>query len=309
MTLGYNVSILSSYGFIGSKQFNTAGECWITLPDSPYCYTREEIVSIFSKDKFSDIYELVKYRRDNAILDSLANLYLSVNVPSPTTQLLGAVTSIEILLKSDSNERYTKISDRLKAIFGEVIYKDFIKPGEGNIGIIDKRHKVIHEGDLCTENDAYMAIVIACYTIIAYSHFKRTFNKKSIICKHIDFVKRIETDSELLFDFSEIHKYWDENKFDLSMIDWIVQKLVSMQGLCHQDNKEISKDKYVETVLWLSKLRKYDTETSFMQIKQSIYYNQIPFENIEDFNSYYEDNKIKIDERVNKLKNRIKFKL
>ncbi|MBM2814115.1 MAG: hypothetical protein HW421_877 [Ignavibacteria bacterium] len=98
---GSEIHIFTSYKLTSMIQKHTSNEYHITLPTENFKYSGDNLEKIFNKKQFFNLYEIVKSRNNNTILESVSTFYLTSNIPSPTSQLLGAITSIEILLKDD----------------------------------------------------------------------------------------------------------------------------------------------------------------------------------------------------------------
>ncbi|OGU12191.1 MAG: hypothetical protein A2X61_08420 [Ignavibacteria bacterium GWB2_35_12] len=302
---GSEINLLTSYKSQSTHNKYTAGEYSISIPDEPLRYSRTKLINLFNKIQFKRLYYFVKTRNDKNINESLSNLYLTLNVPSPITQLLGAITSIEILLKDDM--KYDRISERINTMLGEKIYKDFVETSKDKIGVLKKRHNVIHQGEHCTDKDAYSAIVVSSYIIIVFSHLVHHFPTKSKICKHLDIIHKIQKDKDLTLDIFGIIEKWEAIKFDLTLIDWTVQRLIYYFGLCNSKKKEVTKDSFTQAIVWHSKVRNNDLETSYNLIKNSLYYNVSPINSFDELTTYYEENKINIDEEINKSERWHKF--
>ena len=141
---------------------------------------------------------------------------MTSNVPSPITQFLGAITSIELLLKENDDLKYENIKKRVRALLGAEIFKDFLSTTDSRTGVFDKRHKVIHQGE----------------------------DSKSKICKHLDIIYSIENDINLSGDIFEIMPKWDKVKFDSSLIDLTLQRLIHMYGLCSPEKENVNNNSY-----------------------------------------------------------------
>lgn len=291
--------LFSSYKILPSiYQKNTAGELKISIPNKDFIYSRQELTDLFQKRQFNLLYELIKTKKDNNLLECIRNLYLTLNVPSPITQFLGAITSIELLLKENDDLKYENVKKRVRALLGAEVFKNFILTTDSRTGVFDKRHKVIHQGEDCTNIDAYRVITLASRIIIAYSYLFQKFNSKSKICKHLDIIYSVENDKNLSGDIFEIMPKWDEVKFDSSLIDWTVQKLINIFGLCNTENENVNNTSYAKAIIHHSHIRKCKLEESFELIKQSLYYNENPFNTFDEFSSFYNSNKEKIDEII-----------
>ncbi len=293
--------LFSSYKILPSiYPKNTAGEFMILTPKIDFIYSRQELTDLFQKRQFNLLYELIKTKKDNNLLECIRNLYLTLNIPSPITQFLGAITSIELLLKENDDLKYENVKKRVRALLGAEVFKNFISTTDSRTGIFDKRHKVIHQGEDCTNSDAYRAIALASRIIIAYSYLYQKLNSKSKICKHLDIIYSIENDKNLSGDIFEILPKWDKLKFDSSLIDWTVQTLINqkMYDLCNPEKRNVNNNSYAEAIIRHSRIRKCKLEESFELIKQSLYYNENPFNTFDEFSSFYNSNKEKIDEII-----------
>lgn len=306
------VETYTSKGGINTTNFQIVKDYPIQVIDKYFNYSREKLIEVFSKNYFKNLFEIVKNKKSKftEIKSALIQFYLTSNIPSPISQLLGCVTSIEILLKNNDEESYDNIEKRMEVLEGDEFIKNFIKKTEKADGVLKTRHKVIHQGIICSANDAYRAIVVATTILISYSFFTKQFKNKIEILRHLDLIYQIKKDDGLKTDKFNILNQWNELiEYDKSHFDWVIRRLINYHQLCINKTNTIEKLNFAEVVVRYQKIRNYKLEKCFDLISNAIYYNLIPFKNFKGFLSYCSKNKVIIDTAVNKSEKDIKFEL
>ncbi len=262
----------------------TKGEFLILIPPASFVYSRTELLEIFTKIQFKHLYEIVKGRKDTKVCKAIDFLYTTSNGNSPLTQFIGAVTALEVLLKKSQSEQYNIIKQRVRALLGAKMHKDFM---EGNNGVTKKRNSVVHDGDYCTDKDVYRAITLVSDVIIAYSHIYQTYPSQNEICDYLD---RVSAKGE------------SDKSFDNNFMDWTVRTLTSYYKLCDPSIPHQSDEDYAKAIVEHSKVRNCELEQSYRLICQSLYYHSNPFTDFARFNSFYESHKDSIDNGLSGLR-------
>lgn len=297
---GSQIETITNYGFISSSHNNTAGEYWILLPKYPYKLSQENLLLIFNNKLFHKIFYYIQNpNKENLILSSLMNLYLTSNVLSPVTQLLGSVTSIEILLKDDL--KYEKVLSRIRGLLGEKIYNQLVDPKDKSKGVFELRHNVSHQGHYCDSNDALKALKLASYVIIAYSHIIEQTDRINLL-RQLDYIEYILREKSR--DIFGVLKQWEKIKVDEVLFDWTIPWFISFYGLCTTEDKKIPFISYAQAIVWHSKLWHYDLIKSYKMINEGLYYRDNPFKTFEDFKAFYDEN---MDEINNKIQGHEKY--
>ncbi len=292
-------NIVSSYNRIIFYERNFGDEYPIFCPQKPFCFSLTKLKRIFNKSQVKFIYKIVENRSNSLILDSLINFYLSVNVPSPISQLLGSITSMEILLKNDNI--YDKLLERIKVMLGEKIYQEYILSQKNEkkeiikYGVIDKRHVIVHEGSQCNSTDAMRAIILSCYCIIGFSYLIQKFKNKESLCKHLDLLYKVKFDNDLKSGHFFIISKWKKYQFDISLLDIPGIWFIDYFALCSSTKTEIPLGSYAQAIVLYSNYSSLDLELSYKKIKQLHYYNNFAFKSFKNFQEYYEMNKEFID--------------
>jgi hypothetical protein len=302
-------NIITSKGYISNTIRNFGEEYIIISPENEYHFKYQELINIFNNNLFRFLYNEVKNRSDSFLLDSLVNFYLTSNVTSPITQLLGSITTIEILFENNSE----KLSKRIKILLGEEIFDNYnindSKKNKWMIGVIELRHKIIHTGSICSSFDAYKAIKLAMYCILGYSHIKSIFGCRQSICKHLDLLYQFHYDNDIKLDHFGIRNIWSRFKLLIPKMDLFGIYLLSEYSLCTQEIIQSSVERFSKVLVYYSKYWNLSFEKSYNCIKDLYYYN---FDNIIEINvllEYYNSNKEFIDHlyelSIRKFKNSI----
>ena len=312
-TSGGTFSYFTSNREISHTQQHTKGEFWIQCPTPPYQMSRESLMRILKKEYFNLFFEVIIKKKGafyQVLSNSLTNFYRTTNTQSPMTQFVGSVTSTEILLKKQV-DRYDLIKERIFVILGEKFYNDYIEDNENISGIFNLRNNIVHDGQFCYDYDAGRAIRLFSEILIAYSHFCNQFSSKDELCHYLDIIFKHLKNSNNLYtkDPFNILQKWYKIKYSISNIDDVPLYLISYYSLNHSQIKDEAKSNFISAVYCFSKLRKIKLETAYKHLYNHLIYKKVGYDNFEEFEKLFEDNKQKHKDSYNLLIKFTKFNL
>lgn len=117
------------------------------------------------------------------LVQSCIRLTESVLSPSFSTQLLGAITAIEILLTFNSDSKFETIKKRTEILLGEKLYAQY----ETDL-IFEARHEYVHKGKDVSRNISAKALALAFSCILSYSDIAHLFKRTEKISAYLDFL-------------------------------------------------------------------------------------------------------------------------
>lgn len=128
-------------------------------------------------------------------------LYEGMHVPTPESQVLGAITSIEILL-SGGRSSFEVIRTRLKELLGKRAYT-YYRADE----VFDARNEMVHSGKRCTDTQGYLALVLAVSALLAYAKVAYQSPRDTQLLKQLDFTSAAE---KFMEEFKGAIIQWDK---------------------------------------------------------------------------------------------------
>jgi hypothetical protein len=150
--------------------------------------SRADIIEIINKERFEALTAILALGNHLYLLTvqsswAICSLSDALQLASPTACLLGAVTSIEILL-SNPKEKYDAISQRLSALLGE----DAITQYDAE-SVLNARHSYVHGGKVIEDYNIPMkAICLALSCLLRYAEVAHSFKSKKDLLYYLDFV-------------------------------------------------------------------------------------------------------------------------
>lgn len=298
---GSNYRYYNSEGKQGETELNTKGEYRTCFANPYFEYTINELLKELNKPPYLFITEMIikkEGKHFDTISNSLVNFYRTSNVPSPITQLLGSVTSIELLL-GDDTQKYNYIKNRVKTLLGDEVYFRFIENKEiarekiktkELVGVFDKRHEVVHKAESCDENDAFRAMNLYCFTLLGYCKIAAKFSSKVEVCLYLDLVYKYKYDPVLKnYDTLNLKTDFENIKISLDQIDNEARFLIKRFNLCNSSSHMFN-EFFLKSVHFLKEVKNLDLKDAFDRICHNIYYNTIPFTNFDDFEREYNRN-------------------
>jgi hypothetical protein len=180
----------------GEFALEIKGGLSFTILDSRNCIkvSSEDLIRTLYDDKFKDLTEAllpikspISTSLKNILNQATIRLSDAVHSITPSGQLLGAVTSIEILL-SIHGDSYKVNKNRLIALLGSDSIERF------NVEkVLNARHKYVHEGrEIEDYTISKQAIGLALSTIFKYSELTKSYRSKEEIINYLDFIYQSE---------------------------------------------------------------------------------------------------------------------
>jgi hypothetical protein len=123
----------------------------------------------------------------NAITQATVRLASSIHSSEHSTQLLGAVTSIEILL-GEPKDKYDTVQHRLEMLFGKPTF-DELKVDK----LLKARHLYVHDGkDIEDKKLAGQTIALALSCLLCYAEAIQQFESKHTFGQYLNFIYEAE---------------------------------------------------------------------------------------------------------------------
>jgi len=201
----------------GGFAFQSGGEFGQMILNERYNIrmSRAELKKLLYQRKFSGLTNVLLRQRQNlgkslrnAVTQSALMLADSVHAVNPSSQLLGSVTAIELLL-ADLGDSYEKIKGRLSALVG----RDLVDRYDAEM-VFQTRHHFVHKGErLKARIVALRAIALALLGLLNYADTAPAFSTKSDFLHYLDFIssadrlsKKWNSDEKIAFSFLVKHK-------------------------------------------------------------------------------------------------------
>lgn len=297
---GSSYCYYNSEGFSGMFNKYTNGELVTYMPTANYIYSAKELIKELTKPPYFNITKIIMNKQDRhfkEVSNSLVNFYKTSNIPSPVSQQLGSVTSIELLLKD--SVKYDNIENRVKTLLGESSFTDFVehkkdqlKRGDAaeNEGVFEKRHQVIHDAAYCDSNDAFRAMSLYCMVLLGYCKICSRFVSKNEVCIYLDLIYKYKYHLDLKkVDTLKILEKYDKMKIAFDTIDWVTRALINFFGICNTDGV-MNEINFIKTVYCLKRIRNLELKEAYKRVCLCIYYHKIPFRNFTEFEISYNNN-------------------
>lgn len=221
----------SGKGSHGSSEKNTRDEHYTFVrEENPLTVSRDDLHHIFYKNTlFKELFECVSNKDiglQQIVTKSLVNFYRTSCIPHATTQLLGAITSIELLLKSEQG-KYNSLTDRLCGLLGSKFYKSFTEKKS----IFDVRHNIIHDGANCTHDNVFKSFYLYSFIVIAFSNLLKIFSSKKQIETYLELIYKHENENTKKQHFRNdpfsILTQWEQLKYDTRKFSIVMMQLCS----------------------------------------------------------------------------------
>ncbi len=118
-----------------------------------------------------------------AITQAAVRLSDAIHSVTPSSQLLGAVTAMEILLASQS-EKYESLTNRLSALLGnESLIQHDVET------VLQSRHLYVHQGQEIEEIEISLkAVGLALSSLLHYAKIAPLFSGKDELVNYLDFI-------------------------------------------------------------------------------------------------------------------------
>ncbi len=163
-------------------------------PGSKLSLSREELSSKLFTGKFVALSEIVAGRRANldvthvkTIVRSSLAIADAIQAITPSTQLLSAVTALEILL-AGNDETFASVQRRLGALLGTTAIERYNAEG-----ILKARHGYVHEGDkLEVSLIPLRAIGLGISALARYAEAAQAFPHKQAVMDYLDFIDKAD---------------------------------------------------------------------------------------------------------------------
>jgi hypothetical protein len=170
--------------------FQTSAKQSFTRIAEPLRITREKLRNYIADSAFADVAAILKPQKSlfgkslsRAVIESSIRLTEALHSHSSAGKLLGAVTSMEILI-SHQGDSYEATMRRIRELVGEPGWEQF----EGE-RVINERHRYVHQG--LEPSHGLMpakatALGLAC--LIQFAKLVKIFPHKTAILKYLDFL-------------------------------------------------------------------------------------------------------------------------
>jgi len=223
-----SINFFSGKGTHGRNTRNTRKEHYTRITKKPLQAHRHNLQVIFRQNTlFKELFECVCNKNNELqkiITKSLVNFYKTSSIPHATTQLVGAITSIELLLKTEQG-RYGLITDRICGLLGSKFYKSFKEKNS----IFDIRHNIIHDAANCTADDAFKAFYLYSFILIAFSNLYKVFSSKEQLTAYLELIYNHENEGTKKQSYCKdpfnLLTQWEELKYDTRKFSIVMMQL------------------------------------------------------------------------------------
>lgn len=291
-------NIFTNYGLLSDASRTDHKPILSPARNSFYIYTRENLVQLFQSELFRNIFAIiVKPSKDHhPVLIALTNFYQTANIPFANTQLLGAITSIEILLKEQA-DKYDELSERTNVLLRKISekFQDVGKLRE--IRVYKLRHKIIHEGEVYHGDDAHEAIILFSYILIIISTLLDKFSNKFSLYQHLDLIVAV---NKMNGDRFNILPQWGQMHPNIDILDPTIRYIMAFYHLCDKPAIPPPAIDYAKAIYWYASLKTVTPQTSFKLFQQHHYYHPITFTTFEELDEYYQKNQLVINPEIEK---------
>lgn len=178
----YNLESEYFYGKVSAVQSFAA-----LSVDSALKFSRQELMKLLRQEEFVGLTEVLGQPTQRAeplrqaIQAASVRLAEAVHSIVPSSQLLGAVTALELLLTSD--QRYKTTKRRITALIGDQAREFRVNE------IVDARNQYVHYGKEVTDEPlARNAVYLALACLLRYSNLASEFQNKEDLFQYLDFV-------------------------------------------------------------------------------------------------------------------------
>lgn len=173
-------------------RFQVGGAYSFTIRDSRETIklSRDELRQILDQEPYEALARALLPQRaplpkslHHSISQSAIRLSDAVHSIIPSSQLLGAITSIEILL-THQTDKYESIKERLLALLGtDAVLKHNIE------SVLHSRHLYVHQGEEVSERSIPVkAVGLALSCLLRYAQIAPNFSDKNKLIEYLDFI-------------------------------------------------------------------------------------------------------------------------
>ena len=155
----------------------------------PALLSRSEVLERLDSGRLRPLTEVLAAQRPSvprslsrAVTESAIRLSAALHVPSSSSQLLGAVTSIEILIGA-SGESFDTFAKRLQVLAG----KDACEYYDADT-VLEERHRYVHRGIEPAHGMLPLrALALAVVCLLEYAKLARLFPNRATVLRYLDF--------------------------------------------------------------------------------------------------------------------------
>lgn len=295
---GYHSDSITSYNSNGLRcQYNNYSRGEVVLnPPTPFIYiTIEKLFTLLNAKPFDAITRIItqnnnknikriKNKTSEPIIQSLVNFYLTTNIPAATVQLLGSITSIELLLKL-GEEKYKNIEKRLNALLGDQLFNRYCKTSNKSKihTVFDIRHSVIHGAELCSCDDAARSMKLYCNSLLKFSFISKIFYSKDELCNYLDLLYKNEHCDTHRNNVLDIKKHFLKISKGFQFLDWVVYRLAEYFALFKTSNGVVDSSNFIKSIYFLHSIENIELSEAYIKICNCIRVLKIPYKNYHEF--------------------------
>lgn len=165
----------------------------LNIQTSDIITSRKNLKKIIKNSYFNNLFYLIDNNKKlnyNYLIDSLNNFYITFNNLNTSFNYLGAVISLEMLLKG--NGKYEDIKTRLKILLSEKVYEFYNSvitfENMKDKDIFQIRNEYVHSGKEINTSNALKSLMFTSIVIIAISNLLvvKKFKHQKIMIKYLD---------------------------------------------------------------------------------------------------------------------------
>lgn len=275
---GFNSSLIDSSGNISYRSRNIGYEYYIMLPKKPFNLSKTILVNIFKRSIFRNLYNIIINQNESNkhLRSSLLNYYLSLNTPSPTTQFLGSISSLELLLKNKSS--YEQFLKRKSLLLSGKLKEKFSNIDE----YIGNRHKIVHAAASVDLDILHIPVYLYCYILPIYIELFNIHRSNDQVLKFIDLV--IQENKITLKGSNYYLKKFDKTLAKQKYLtDYSILNIIQFYN--PNDPTNYNRD-ILQIVYCISKMNDISVEKAYLLLSKHFLISE-PFNDLDEFFSEY----------------------
>lgn len=298
----HQVAIASRFGMSGEHCSPSFDALSISVPEPPFKYRREILLSIFGEPLFDPIFQRICSKKSAKEKNSFLTIfYLASNSSSASAQLVGCVTAIEAILKTAGKDGVHQ--ERLRSLLrmSGIAERDFFCSISKEI--FKRRNDFVHEGKVCHRDYAAPAISLTTIVFLLYCQYRTHYKSREEFFKVLDAVGSFIESKDSLPTFRKPIGDLILSEKIRAFLDSELYELIRFYSLNDPNPTNCETMKFAVVVYLLRELRTLSVAESFELLKSACFYHDCPFSTVEVLESYYSNNKESLEISVRSYSN------
>lgn len=275
----------------------------IEIPHPPLAFTRGSLLQVLTTPPYATFADALLFRSKAIDKEQRHHLQLagrtfnaSINTNSPEAQLIGMVTTLEILL-ANHDYSFDTLKRRLRALVGREPY-EFL----GADRLFDNRNKCVHTGAIVDWTDVRYPLILTSGALLAYARAAATFKNRKQLIRWLDYDS---TGAFLADHFPEVTVTWQGPTAEGLFPDPSPTRLLRYAYLNddhkHSDNERQHKQ-IATIVITLRDEYRISITAAYSLVAFGLIGYPNPFGSASAFKRYYRANRAEVDGEATKLR-------